>query len=100
MKPKALLMEFIYKASFNINGCTIHSTLCINQSLSNMRKLSYEPLNKLTDDYEQTKLIVIDKISLVGTRMLDDVDPRFRSLKHVQNKCFIFVIIFTKLPQS
>ena len=90
LKPKVLLMAFTGKAVFNIDGCTIHSALRIpiNQSLSNMGKLSLELLNKLTDDYEQIKLIVIDEISLVGARMLDAIDQRLRSIKHVQNKYF------------
>ena len=90
LKPNVLLMSFTGKATFNIDGCTIHSALHvpINQSLSNMGKLSSEPLNKLTDDYEHIKLIIIDEISLVGARMLDAIDQRLRSIKHVQNKYF------------
>ena len=54
LKPKVLLMAFSYKTTFNIDGCTIHFALHIpiNQSLSNIGKLSSEQLNKLTDDYE------------------------------------------------
>ena len=42
LKPKVLLMAFTGKAAFNIDICTIHSALhiSINQSLSNMEKLS------------------------------------------------------------
>ena len=76
LKPKVLLMAFTCKTTFNIDACTIHSALHIpiNQSLLNMGKLSSELLNKLTDDYEQIKLRVIDEISLVGARMLDAID--------------------------
>jgi hypothetical protein len=79
LKPKVLLIAFTGKTSFNIDGCTIHSALriSINQSLSNMGKLSSVLLNKLTDDYEQIKFMVIDEISLVGARMLDAIDQRF-----------------------
>jgi hypothetical protein len=95
LKPKVLLMAFTGKATFNIDGCTIHSALRIpiNQSLSNMGKLSSELLNKLTDDYEQIKLIVIDEISLVGARMLDAIDQRLRSIKHFKNKYFLGVYV-------
>jgi len=70
MKPKALLMAFTSKTTFNIAGCTIHSTLRIpiNQSLSNMEKLSSKLLNKLTDDYEQIKLMVINEVFLILMR--------------------------------
>ena len=90
LKSKALLMAFIGKAAFNIGGTTIHSTLHIpvNQSLSNLNKLSTETLSKLTEQYEQLQFIVIDEISLVGARMLNAIDQRLRSIKHVQNKFF------------
>ena len=90
LKSKALLMAFTGKAAFNIGGTTIHSTLHIpvNQSLSNLNKLSTETLSKLTEQYEQLQFIVIDEISLVGARMLNAIDQRLRSIKHVQNKFF------------
>ena len=54
LKSKALLMAFTGKAAFNIGGTTIHSALHIpvNQSLSNLNKLSTETLSKLTEQYE------------------------------------------------
>ena len=90
LKSKALLMAFIGKAAFNIGGTTIHSALHIpvNQSLSNLNKLSIETLSKLTEQYEQLQFIVIDEISLVGARMLNAIDQRLRSIKHVQNNFF------------
>ena len=90
LKSKALLMAFTGKAAFNIGGTTIHSALhiSINQSLSNLNKLSIETLSKLTKQYEQFQFIVIDEISLVGARMLNAIDQKLRSIKHVQNKFF------------
>jgi ATP-dependent DNA helicase PIF1 len=90
LKTKALLMAFTGKAAFNIGGTTIHSALHIpiNQSLSNLGKLSTETLSKLTDQYEQLQFIVLDEVSLVGARMLNAIDQRLRSIKHVQNKVF------------
>ena len=71
-KSKALLMAFTGKAAFNISGTTIHSALHIpiNQSLSNLNKLSTETLSKLTKQYEQLQFIVIDEISLIDAMML------------------------------
>ena len=76
LKSKALLMAFTGKAAFNIGGTTIHSALHIpvNQSLSNLNKLSIETLSKLTKQYEQLQCIVIDEISLVEARMLNAID--------------------------
>jgi len=47
-----------------------------------------ETLNKLNEQYEQLRFIVIDEISLVGARMLNAIDQRLHSIKHVQNKFF------------
>lgn len=90
LKAKALLMAYTGKAAFNINGTTIHSALHIpiNQSLENLNNLSSEMLNKLTDQYEELRFIVLDEVSLVGARMLHAIDQRLRSIMHVQNKVF------------
>jgi hypothetical protein len=90
LKTKALLMAFTGKVAFNIGGTTIHSALHIpiNQSLSNLGKLSTETLSKLTDQYEQLQFIVLDEISLVGARMLNAIDQKLRSIKHVQENFF------------
>ena len=97
MKPKVLLMAFTSKTTFYIDGCTIHSALriLINQSLSNMREWSFELLKKLTDDYEQIKLIVINRISLVGAKMFGAIDQKLRSIEHVQKKYFgrVYIIV-------
>jgi len=85
LKPKALLMAYTRKAAFNIHSA-LH--IPINQSLSNIGKQSSKLLNKLIDQYEQIKLIVVDEISLVGARMLDAIDQGLRSIKHVQNSFF------------
>ncbi len=45
-------------------------------------------LNMLTYWYEQLQLVVIDEISLVGAKMLDVINNRLKSIKHIQNKFF------------
>jgi hypothetical protein len=86
-KVKAILMAFTGKATFNIDGSTIHSALHIpvNHSLTNILKLSFETLNNLTGHYEQLRLVVIDEISLVGWRMMNAIDQRLRDIKHIHN---------------
>ncbi len=39
-------------------------------------------LNMLTCQYEQLELVV-DEISLVGARMVNVIDNRIRSIKHI-----------------
>ncbi len=83
-------MALTSKVVFNIDGLTIHSTLNIpiQQSLSNLQNLSSNSLNRLTCQYEQLQLVVIDEISLVGARMFNVINNRLRSIKHIQNKFF------------
>jgi hypothetical protein len=70
-KTKALLMASIGKIAFNIDNLTMHSTLniLVQQSLSSLPNLSLYSLNRLTCQYEQLQLVVINEISFVG--MLD-----------------------------
>ena len=90
LKTKALLMAFIGKAAFNFGGSTIHLALYIrgNQSLFNLGKLLAKTLGKLIDQYEWLQFIVLDEVSLVGARMLNAIDQRLYSIKHVRNKNF------------
>jgi hypothetical protein len=78
-------MASIGKATFNIYGLTIHSTLniLVQQSLFNLPNLSINKLYKLTCQYEQLQLVVIDEISFIGARMLNVIDNRLRSIKHI-----------------
>jgi hypothetical protein len=77
-------MASIGKVVFNIDNLTIHSTLniLVQQSLSSLPNLSSISLNRLTCQYEQLQLVVIDEISLVGARMFNVRNKRLRSIKH------------------
>jgi hypothetical protein len=63
----ALLMASIGKNTFNIDGLTIHSTLniIVQQSLTNLPNLPSNLLNRLTCQYEQLQIVVIDEISFL-----------------------------------
>jgi hypothetical protein len=75
-KTKTLLMALVGKTAFNIESLTIHSTLNIHvqQSLFSLPNLSSNSLNRLTCQYEQLQLVVIDEISLVGAKMFNVID--------------------------
>jgi hypothetical protein len=99
-KIKALLMASIGKTIFNIDNLTIHSTLNIHvqQSLSSLPNLSSSSLNRLTCQYEQLQLVVIDEISLVDAIMFNVINNRLRSIKHIQNKKIVGVdVIMTSV---
>ncbi len=98
-------MASIGKIAFNIEGLIMHSTLniCLQQSLSSLPKFSSNSLNKFTCQYEQSQLVVINEISLVGARMFNAIDNRLRSIKHIQNNFFggvdvIMTIYFFQAP--
>ncbi len=83
-------MALIGKFAFNIDRLTIHSTLLVHvqQSLFSLPNLSTNSLNRLTCQYEQLQIVVINEISFVGVKMLHVIDNRLRSIKHIQNKFF------------
>jgi len=90
-KTKALLMVSTCKVSFNINGLTIHLVLniLVQQFLSSLPNLSTYSLNKLTCQYEQLQLFVINEISRISARILNVINNRLsKSIKHIQNKFF------------
>ncbi len=90
IKTKALCMALIGKATFNMDGLIIHSILNIHvqQSLFSLPNLSLDSLNRLTCWYEQLQLVVIDEISLVSARMINVMNNRLRSIKHIQKSFF------------
>jgi hypothetical protein len=95
IKMKVLFMASTCKATFNIDGLTIHLTLNIpiQQSLFDLPKLSTNTLNILTCQYEKLQLVVIDEISLVGARMINVINNRLKFIKHIQ--IFFFVVLIS-----
>ncbi len=82
-------MGFIGKSTFNVNGIIVHSNLhiSINQSLSNISKLSSEILNSRTNHCQQLCFVVIDENSLVGAKLFNVIGSRLWDLKHMHNIC-------------
>ncbi len=80
----------------NIDGLIIHSTLNINvqQFLFSLPNLVTKSLNRFTCRYEQLQFVVIYEISFVGVRMLNVINNKLRSRKHIQNKIFNGVDVF------
>lgn len=74
---KVLLTAFAGKAAFLINGSTLHTAfaLPVNQS-TNMPELSSDIANTIRIQLRDLKLLVIDEISMVGSRLLNRVSTR------------------------
>jgi hypothetical protein len=67
-------MASIGKDAFNIDGLTIYLALniLVQQSLSSSPNLSTHSSNRLKCQYERLQLVLINELSLVNARMLND----------------------------
>lgn len=73
------LVAFTGKAAFQVGGVTIHSLLSIGvRGLANTEELSNERLRKLQNNLKGTHFLFIDEMSMVGLRMLHQIDQRLR----------------------
>ena len=69
------LVAFTGKAVFQVGGVTIHSLLSIGiQGLANINELSIERHRKLQNNLKRTHFLFIDEMSMVGLRMLHQID--------------------------
>ncbi|KAI3899770.1 hypothetical protein MKW92_052623 [Papaver armeniacum] len=68
-------------AAFNIGGSTIHHELAIiaDKNLS-YKKLEAERCRRMQVDFKDTKLIIIDEYSMIGRKMLANIDLRLRDI--------------------
>jgi len=66
------------KAAFNISCVTIHNAFNfgfnLDKEISENRKLSADVKNTLRCKYQKLKLIVIDEVSMVGSKMLHSMN--------------------------
>ncbi|KAJ8023489.1 hypothetical protein HOLleu_35946 [Holothuria leucospilota] len=70
------------KAAFNINGQTIHSAFQINPNRGyNFLKLNSDKLNSLQVKYRHLQVVIIDEISMVGSRQLLFVHEPLKEIK-------------------
>jgi len=63
LKWKVLLMAYIRKIIFNIDGTIIHSSLFTPLNCKGLLSLNLEHLDNLVKKYDQLQLIVLDDIS-------------------------------------
>jgi hypothetical protein len=70
------------KAAHNIGGATLHSVfrLPVSQCQADMPKLSEDIANQMSAGLCDTKLIVIDEVSMVGHRQFLRVDRRMKQI--------------------
>jgi len=75
---KILLCAPTGKAAFGIGGLTLHSvfSLPINQTSGPLRPLGNDTLNTMHCKLIDIQLIIVDEISMVGSKMLGYLDQR------------------------
>jgi len=88
LKKIALFVAYIRKATFNIDGITILSSLSIPVDCKDLPSLKLEQLDNLIKKYDQLQLIVLNEISLIGKTILKFIDPQLRSIKCIHTKVF------------
>ena len=75
-------------AAFNVDGCTLHSLLSL-PTKGDFKDLEGERLNKLQQSFADIKYIIIDEMSMVGRKILGQVDRRLRqAFPHRGQKVF------------
>ncbi|CAG5050324.1 unnamed protein product [Parnassius apollo] len=81
---KILLTAFTGKAAFGIGGQTIHSALGlpVSQAGNILPELSLSVANTLATKLAKLRLIVIDEISMLGSRTFHQINRRLQQIFH------------------
>ena len=80
-KIHVLLCAPTGKAAHNIGGNTIHSAFCIPVSQGfQFKPLDMQQLNTMRASYHELKLVIIDKISMVGRGMFNFINLRLQEV--------------------
>ncbi|XP_044598214.1 ATP-dependent DNA helicase PIF1-like, partial [Cotesia glomerata] len=79
---KILLCAPTGKAAFGIKGATLHAAFILpyNQCSTELTPLSSGSRNTLFAKLKDLSLIIIDEISMVGSRMIQQVDSRLKQI--------------------
>jgi hypothetical protein len=102
LKQKAILMAYTCKATFNINGTTIHSRLSLPLNCKHLQSLLAKRLNSLSKIYDELQFLMLDEVSLIGSKIFSFIDLHLKSIKHTHNHFFgsMDVIITGDLYQT
>ncbi|GBN27004.1 ATP-dependent DNA helicase pfh1 [Araneus ventricosus] len=101
---KVLLCAPTGKAAYGIKGTTLHSgfVLPVHQCSIDLKSLSNATRNTLLSKMRDTRLIIIDETSMVGSRMIQQVDLRlkqiFQTSQPFAGMSLIFFGDFNQLP--
>lgn len=81
---RILLCAYTGKAAFGIGGQTVHSTfgLPVSQCGQTMPELSASTANTLACKLAKVRLIILDEISMLGSRTLNQINRRLQQVFH------------------
>ena len=89
-------------AAFNIQGMTLHSALLLGTTKFSSQPLTHDKLNTLRMRLANLQLLIIDKISMVGSNMLLQIHRRLQQLKgspDLVTSVFLLLETFTNSSQ-
>ena len=98
------LVAFTGKAAFQVGGVTIHSLFLLGIELSRYQDLSPERRRTLQNNFKNTHCLFIDEMSMLGLRMLVQIDTRLREAmsEHAENPFGGLIVVlfgdFAQLP--
>ena len=87
LKEKSIITATTGKASFNINGVTIHSFLKLTVGKMSQKDLSGQSLNDLQNNLLMVDYIIIE-YSMLGQTTLGWIDRHCRQATGLKNKLF------------
>ena len=95
------MLAYTGKASFNVNGVTLHSFLKLPIGSKRLTELRGIALQQLQSNVENVEYLIIDEYSLVGQSLLGWIDSRCRQARGLANHSFggISVIIVGDIAQ-
>ena len=84
------------KASYNINGCTIHSLLKLPVGSRGNKELTGQALLRLQNNLKGISYIIIDEYSMLGQTMLGWIDRRCRQATGISDEVFggLLIMLF------
>ena len=78
LQSKCQVLAYTGKASFNVNGLTLHSFLKLPIGSKRLMQLKGPALQHLQNNLENVKYMIIDEYSFVGQSLLGWIDSRCR----------------------
>lgn len=82
LKPKGIIVASTGKSTHNAGGVTAHSIFHLPCSSTKMLPLDSNTLDNLSKKLYQIQIFLIDEASLIGSRMLYNIDTRLHQIKH------------------